>query len=140
MAKYDVKFNCGHTETIELYGPGKQRESKIAYYEKNGECSECYKARRQKERENMQINNQDNLSRFLEFLGVEKLPDLTGSEKQIAWAESIRTKILNDFIQKFTAENMENIKNHPTERVEEARNQCAKDFLDSSAKYWIENR
>lgn len=42
MAKYNVKFSCGHEETIDLFGPVKERESKIAYFEKRGLCRECY--------------------------------------------------------------------------------------------------
>lgn len=41
--KYEVTFSCGHTETIELFGKTADRERKIAYYEKYGVCSECYK-------------------------------------------------------------------------------------------------
>ena len=47
MAKYEVKFSCGHIETIELCGKVSERESKIKYYEEHGICSECYKAQRQ---------------------------------------------------------------------------------------------
>ena len=43
MAKYDVHCACGHTETIELYGPHKERYRKIEWLEKEGKCSECYK-------------------------------------------------------------------------------------------------
>ena len=42
MAKYDVKFSCGHTETISLIGPVAERERKIKYFEEYGVCSECY--------------------------------------------------------------------------------------------------
>lgn len=42
MAKYDVKFSCGHTETIVLFGKMKDREKKIAWLEKTGLCKECY--------------------------------------------------------------------------------------------------
>ena len=43
MAKYEVHYACGHTETIELYGPHKERYRKIEWLEKEGKCSECYK-------------------------------------------------------------------------------------------------
>ena len=49
MAKYNVMFSCGHEETIQLYGPGKERERKIDYYKNYGLCRNCYKAQRDAE-------------------------------------------------------------------------------------------
>lgn len=43
--KYGVTFSCGHTETVVLFGPTKDRESKIAWYEKSGVCTNCYRAK-----------------------------------------------------------------------------------------------
>ena len=40
MAKYDITHSCGHTETVQLFGAGKERESRIAYLEKTP-CAEC---------------------------------------------------------------------------------------------------
>lgn len=48
--KYDVAFSCGHTETVQLFGKTSERERKIAWYERAGICSKCY--REQKEIEN----------------------------------------------------------------------------------------
>lgn len=45
--KYTVKFSCGHEAEIELFGPTKERERKIKYYEQYGVCPDCY--REQKE-------------------------------------------------------------------------------------------
>lgn len=47
MAKYDVTYSCGHTGTIELYGPGAERERKIAWIERNQTCSDCYRGAKQ---------------------------------------------------------------------------------------------
>lgn len=49
MAKYTIKMSCGHEDTIELLG--KNRERKIAYYEKHGLCKECYKNKMQEQAE-----------------------------------------------------------------------------------------
>ena len=49
MAKYEVKFSCGHTETVSLFGKDTERKRKIEWYEENGYCSECYKAMMQAE-------------------------------------------------------------------------------------------
>jgi len=42
MAKYDVKFSCGHEDEVQLFGKVSERERKIAYFEKEGLCSNCY--------------------------------------------------------------------------------------------------
>ena len=44
MAKYEVKFSCGHTQVIELFGKDKDRQRKIEYFEERGLCKDCYKA------------------------------------------------------------------------------------------------
>ena len=85
MAKYDVRFSCGHTERKELFGAEKDRQSKIAYWEKSGVCSECY--RKEKEQE------------AVRFAQENALPKLEGSEKQIAWATEIRLRKLAELEQ-----------------------------------------
>jgi len=76
MAKYDVKFSCGHEETVELFGKSADRERKIAYFEKHGVCSECYKTQQ--------------AAAAAEKTAAWELPELTGTPKQIAWAEKLR--------------------------------------------------
>lgn len=44
MAKYEVKFSCGHTQIIELFGKDKDRQRKIEYFEERGLCKNCYKS------------------------------------------------------------------------------------------------
>ena len=83
MAKYDVVFSCGHEERIELFGKGSERERKIAWWEKHGLCSACYKAEQQ--------------AKAAARATAWELPALTGSPKQIAWAERIRSDFFTDF-------------------------------------------
>ena len=40
--KYTVKMSCGLEEVVDLFGPGKERERRIQYYETQGLCKECY--------------------------------------------------------------------------------------------------
>lgn len=47
--KYNVKFSCGHEQEIQLFGPTKERERKIQYYEDYGMCSDCYNKKQDKE-------------------------------------------------------------------------------------------
>lgn len=43
MAKYTVTHICGHTQTHDLFGPGKERERKQAWL-KTTDCKDCYAA------------------------------------------------------------------------------------------------
>ena len=72
--KYEVRFACGHTETRELFGKVSERENRIKYWEENGICSECYKAKQAEEIAKKSAG----------------LPELEGTEKQVAWAKKIR--------------------------------------------------
>lgn len=44
MAQYGVRFSCGHDGVVELFGPGKDRERKLAWYAESGLCPDCYRA------------------------------------------------------------------------------------------------
>jgi hypothetical protein len=80
MAKYDVRFSCGHTEIKDLVGKVVDRERKIEWMESQGLCSECYRA------EQTQKTTQQSKS--------AGLPELEGSEKQVAWANKIRLQMI----------------------------------------------
>lgn len=65
MAWTEIKYSCGHIEQIQLYGPHAERERRAAAKEQY-DCPACRAA----------------------------ASDLTGSIKQVAWAQDIRTKEL----------------------------------------------
>lgn len=48
MAKYTVKFSCGHEGVVDLIGKEKDRQRRIEYLEGCGLCTECYKAKMRK--------------------------------------------------------------------------------------------
>jgi hypothetical protein len=79
MAKYTVKFSCGHAEAVELFGKTSERERKISYFERSGICSECYRAQQEAKRA-AELSSYNNAN----------LPALTGTPKQIDWANKIR--------------------------------------------------
>jgi len=89
MAKYTVTRACGHDETVVLFGPGKNRDWRLDNVEPSKLCSECYQAdlARQREESNREA---------AEVAKEQNLPKLTGSEKQIPWAETIRQQMLAD--------------------------------------------
>lgn len=77
MAQYTLTHSCGHTTTEQLYGKSDERERKIKYL-KTVPCTACT---RQQQIHTAQTSTAD-------------LPKLTGSEKQIAWATTIRADLL----------------------------------------------
>ena len=72
--KYDVTHACGHVVEVVLYGPGKERQRKIARMEAE-ECPEC-RAKHAIERDM-----------------AKGYSALKGSPKQIAWASDIRERM-----------------------------------------------
>jgi hypothetical protein len=118
MARYTIHYACNHECSVHLIGPARSRESRIASLER-GECFECYK--------------QHSTEVAKEQAEELELPALVGTEKQVAWAETLR-------IQQLTAieSEAEHLKDHKDYRhvlmaVEQISN-------ETSAKQWIEWR
>lgn len=85
--KYDITYSCGHTATIQLYGSTADRERKIAWMEREGLCPDCYREQQQ----------EMNARKAKEALGDIILPELTGTEKQIEYANDKRNEYVLDF-------------------------------------------
>ena len=79
--KYNVKFSCGHEEVRELFGKVSEREKRIAYWQAKGICSECYKKIQEEKRKEQEAKLEEKSA---------GLPELEGTEKQVAWAKKIR--------------------------------------------------
>ena len=115
MAKYTVTYKCGHTAEVQLYGKESEREKKIAWYATIN-CPDC-EAKEQKE-----------------TAEASGLPELTGSEKQIAWA----TKLRNNALDKLDAQIaiITNVQNKS--KMTAFRNQWIS--KENASSYWIDNR
>jgi len=87
MAKYEVEHTCGHTETHNLTGPHKNREWWLENVGPGRLCSDCFETERQKQYAEQSAQAQ-------EAAKSSGLPELTGSPKQIAWAETLRAAFL----------------------------------------------
>ena len=124
MAKYDVVFSCGHEERIDLFGKGSDRERKIAWFEKHGLCSACYKAEQQ--------------AKAAVRAAAWELPALTGTPKQIAWAERIRS----DFFAKF--EDMEKEDGQSTAEAAAKDERFGSFFAwvkgQTESRFWIDHK
>ncbi len=129
MAKQTITRSCGHEETIQIYGPHKDRARK-AEYEATKLCRECWRAQAQAEREEQ--------SRTAAQRNKEQgLPALTGSEKQIAWAESIRAEKQAE-LERLVEQAA---KSSPTpEQRQQFNDAIAAVLAETAASWWIDNR
>ena len=129
MAKYKIKFACGHTELKELLGKEKDRQNKIKWYEENGICSDCYKTQKEKE--------------LLQFEEEKHLPQLQGTEKQIKWARKIRFNNfsnLSGIVKEsfhIVAKELQ-LKEVTKEQKEQIKKLIENAKTNNSAKFWIE--
>lgn len=128
MAKYTVTRNCGHEETVALFGKIKGREWRLENVETQKLCTECYQA------EMKRLHEEENRE-AAEIAREMGLPALTGTEKQVAWAELIRQQMLAD-LDKFIYKQVKiEHRNDPSflEAVEKIRSR-------TEARWWIDNR
>jgi hypothetical protein len=99
MSKFVITHSCGHTVSHQLFGPSKDRTRKAEWLETTL-CTDCWKAEQMRKRtEQIAAENARSAT-----LATEKhLPALTGTEKQVAWALSIRQQMV-DSLEAFIAE------------------------------------
>lgn len=141
MAKYEVLMSCGHYEIIQLFGPHKERDRKIEWFESSGLCTECWEA--EKKRKYDEINQ-----KAAEAAQEYGLPNLTGSEKQTAWANTLRQNWLSDAEKHIAgyAKNLEAVadtENYETAKAifEGMKPAVEKRLLEeTSARFWIDHR
>ena len=81
MAKYTIDHTCGHQGIHDITGPERERPARRSRTPER-ECPDCQNATRARTNA---ASAQDN--------SEAGMPPLTGSEKQVAWAESIRADI-----------------------------------------------
>ena len=82
--KREIVRACGHTEVVSIYGAYKDRDNRLAY-EETKVCAACYRAQKAAEADAAKAEVAD----VIRQLG---LPELEGTPKQVAWAQSIRAQ------------------------------------------------
>lgn len=120
MARYTINHACGHTQDVQFVGKITERERRIAYMEQE-DCPECRAAA---------TNN---------AAAAAGLPELIGSDKQIAWANKIRQDYLKELAEyiadldnpdddddEITPEELDSLRTLPQKQA--------------SSKWWIESR
>jgi len=122
--KYQVTYACGHEGRVALFGKNSEREYKLKHFARI--CPECAAAQRAKKDE--------------EAVAAAKasgLPELEGSEKQVAWATRIRQNAINEFAG-WGDEDFEVFDNNKTkDQVKELFEAALK---QTRATFWINNR
>lgn len=78
MAQYNIRHTCGHEETVQIYGTNVhgERQRKAEWLESKP-CRDC-------ERKAMREEN------------LTGAAELTGSDKQVDWANDLRAKAIGD--------------------------------------------
>lgn len=128
MAKYDVTYSCGHSATVELFGKNADRESKLKWMAEKGLCPECYKA----------FLRQEDKEAAEEVLSESKLtlPALTGTEKQIAYAEELRNRYIRDSVYYISVyARIKRIVDKNPDKVARAFASCGYDFEKAYTNY-----
>ena len=94
-----IEYACGHTEQQQMYGKNSERDRRAAAMGRD-DCPACRRAAADKAATD------------------QGLPQLTGSDKQIAWATDIRARALRLL---------------PADRSDKLR-------PETSARWWIDHR
>ena len=121
-----VKRNCGHQTVEQLYGPGAERTRKAAWLATQP-CREC----------------RDKATAATVAAASADLPALTGSDKQIEWANKIRADLLADLTAVRTILDARAAKNpgpDADELLAVADKAIAAITAKAHARFWIDNR
>lgn len=118
MAHYTINHTCGHSVEIQLFGKMKDRYSRIEWLETQ-ECEECKRAKAN--------------AAAAAAKEARGLADLEGSEKQVAWANTIRENAYKA---------LECLIPFSTNEKTQAMMDGWKAMMDAKleAKWWIDNR
>jgi hypothetical protein len=127
MSRYDGTFSCGHEGSVNVTGPTKNRQW-IADRKFEGLCPECYKAHLQVEKEKANLEAAEKAEEM-------ELPELVGSEKQVAWANTLRLTHIEIFDKHINSDRYdEDVKLVFAETLDWYLKEHIK------ATWWIENR
>lgn len=128
--KYTVKFACGHEAVVELFGKSSDREWKLQRIAE-GLCPDCYRAQQEAERKAAS-------EAAAKEAREQGFAELKGSEKQIAWAETIRARYMEKLeeLGKKLNEQDQHIRIKETLTAEQnARREMAFKVLEAMASY-----
>jgi hypothetical protein len=133
MAQYWIKHSCGHMEHHQLYGPWSERDRREEWL-KTQPCQEC--------------KHEAESQAAQDFAREQGLPALTGSPKQIAWAERIRKEQIGKVETEAAKYRGMIVKLQALRELREAETQAIAAFeaavaavrAEASAAWWIDHR
>ncbi len=129
--KTTITASCGHTTVTQIYGGTKKRAAEIAALSARL-CPECYQA---------EINAERSAKTEAARAQNVGLPALTGSEKQIAWAETIRAKLIPDLVAIRKRVAIEDADTPERARLIDLANEIISSAINcAEAKFWIDHR
>ena len=125
--KYEIKYACGHTGTVQLFGKTADRERKVKWLETQI-CPDCEHAETEKRRAEEAKAAEEKAEEF-------GLPELEGTPKQVSWALTIRDNIIK--------RELDTLKRKQRRNSEAAEKQ--RHFIDwlcqqNQASFWIDHR
>lgn len=122
MAWYYGTYTCGHEGRTNVVGPSKSREWKVERHF-DDLCPDCKEAKRMEENE-----------KSIETAKEMELPELIGSEKQVAWANTIRVKAVEQLDIEIESEDNESKKKQLSDASQYIMQNKTK------ASWWIDTR
>mgnify|MGYP000946279774 CR=1 FL=1 len=143
MAWYYGTYKCGHDGRVQVIGPVKNRQWKAdRHFE--GFCPECWEVEKKRRFE------EENRKAAAEAVELG-LPELTGTEKQVAWANTLRQNWINENQEKIAYYEKQlgrNIISKYPEKVAKLKNSIlgmktaveTRLLAEASARFWIDNR
>lgn len=119
-----VVYSCGHEGLLYVSGKSADKQEKIEWAERDGICPACYAKMKHEEREEARK----------EEAQKNGFPELSGSEKQINWANEIRSRFFRDLTNAIQGVKInDKIQAQIDESMEMFRNV-------NEARFWIDNR
>jgi hypothetical protein len=89
MGKQEVRYSCGHDGVLNLYGPHKERDSKVAWLEREGLCPDCYRKKQAEDIARLKAESPKNALLLLKmFQGDSRIKDTERLDAMVAWMQS----------------------------------------------------
>lgn len=133
MAKYQVQATCGHSYEVQLQGAYRERERRLERLAEEA-CPECREAANT-------AQTTQRAQQASEQAQADGLPELQGTDKQIAWAADIRATILEQAAD-LEARNAAAIAagTAPIEMTTQVATYLASLRTQAQASWWIDRR